>query len=364
MKTKQFLIIFISALLGFFGIVTAINYFYAGPAIFNRGYLRSIAEVLTGGENYAIYDPNLNWRALRREQILLLKQAPDVVIYGGSRWQEADGSGFPGRSVLNLHAHNDYYEDFLAVLHLLEREDRLPKTMVLSLRFSIFEPLEVREGVDWREWGSEYQSMAVALGLTPHSQVTLFRSYFYQSLLSPVAMWENWKKRQSVAQEPGPTRAPQLVDMDVIRSDGSLSWSESNRNRFSVAFANNDAANKLKRYTDREPQIDERGVAAVEKLIEFLTARGVQVVFAQTPFHPAFYEGIKNRPFARTLARLEAIAQGWTSKGVIVVGSFDPQRVNCGVDQFIDWHHTSSACLAAILRRVPPPVQVGILEPL
>jgi hypothetical protein len=353
MNTKQFLILLVVGVLGFFGIVSAVNYFYAAPAIFNRSYLRSIALAIDEGSNYAIYDPNLNWRSLRREQITALRQTPDVIVYGGSRWQEADGSAFPGKIVVNLHAHNDYYEDFLALVQMLQRENKLPKTLVLSLRFSIFEPVEVREGLDWREWGDEYSAMAETLGFPPHSQTTLFRSYWFKALFSPVDMWSNWDKRRAVAESPGPTQAAQLPNMDVIRSDGSLSWSENNRKRFTAAFASDDAAKKLKRYMDREPQIDERGIAATEKLIEFLNARGVQVVFAQTPFHPVFYEGIKDRPFGRTLARLEALAQDWTTKGVVVVGSFDPTRVGCSAEQFIDWHHTSSDCLAAILRGVP-----------
>ena len=41
------------------------------------------------GKNFANHDPNVDLRALRAAQIRHLTTAPDVVIFGGSRWQEA-----------------------------------------------------------------------------------------------------------------------------------------------------------------------------------------------------------------------------------------------------------------------------------
>jgi hypothetical protein len=91
-----------------------------------------------------VFDLNLDSRELRRQQIARLETRPEVVVLGASHWQEAHADLLPGRRFYNAHVHRDYYEDLLAVTEMLIRHDRLPKTLLVSIRDLTFLPVERR----------------------------------------------------------------------------------------------------------------------------------------------------------------------------------------------------------------------------
>src|SRR5262249_5593529 len=118
--------------------------------------------------NYANYDINIDLRSLRAEQIKAMRSTPDVVIFGGSRWQEAYSSQMPGKTVFDAYVSNDQLEDMLAIPYLLDQAGRLPKTMTLSLRYVCLVPVAARDanaGWDWQVWAPEYRAMAQRLGV-------------------------------------------------------------------------------------------------------------------------------------------------------------------------------------------------------
>src|SRR3954452_24140359 len=79
------LTLFITAVI--FAAAGVVNY-RLNPLVYNRQAIHDAAAALTAGQNYANYDPNINWRALRREQIKQWTSTPDVIVFGGSRWWE------------------------------------------------------------------------------------------------------------------------------------------------------------------------------------------------------------------------------------------------------------------------------------
>ncbi len=350
---KRYLFTIIGLMLLFFGAVALANY-RLNPFAYSPQYVREVAQALGEGQNYATYDPNINWRALRREEIKRMTTTPDVVVFGGSRWQEAYAELLPSKLMYNAHGHSDYAEDFFAVTQLLEENGRLPDTMVLSLRYIIFEPVEVRVPTDWREWVPEYRRMAYQLDIEPHPYLETLPTSNWAALFSVPALIDRITLVNAQTETPGPTPDLTTDTLDVIGADGSLRWSRRNIARFTPEFAQKDALSKLKSNLNVTPAIDPQLVAATEKLIEHLRSKGVKVVFAQTPFHPAFYDGIEARPFGQRLHELEALTKTWEQRyGILSVGSFNPHAVGCTTDQFIDWHHAKPSCLAGILKQIP-----------
>lgn len=351
-RSWRFLVIVVAIVAVSYAAVAGSN-FALNPLSYNSIYMRSVAETMAQGQNYATFDPNINWRALRREQIEMLTTTPDVVVFGGSRWQEAYAELLPGRSLFNAHVHSDYAEDFLALTQLLEEHGRLPDTIVLSLRYIIFEPVAKRVPTDWREWTFEYRRMAHRLGITPHPLVDTLPITHWTSLFSVPDLVDRVNLVAEQTEESGPTTDLAKETLDIIGADGSLRWSHTNQKRFTAQFARKDAQAKIKSNWNTHPRIDPALVEAVEKLIVHLQAKGVKVVFAQTPFHPEFYQAMKTRPFGATLDRIEQIAVDWNRRyGVTVVGGFDSQRIGCGTEQFIDWHHAKPDCLGKVLKAI------------
>ena len=102
---------------------------------------------------------------LRRAHIARLQRRPDVVVLGASHWQEAHADLLPGRRFYNAHVHRDYHEDLLAVVEMLLRHDRLPKTLLMSIRDMTFLPAEQRTDTLWLTALPDANAMKARLGI-------------------------------------------------------------------------------------------------------------------------------------------------------------------------------------------------------
>ena len=71
------------------------------------------------------------------------------MVLGASHWQEAHADLLPGHRFYNAHVHRDYHEDLLAVVEMLLRHDRLPDTLIMSIRDMTFLPEEHRSDTLW-----------------------------------------------------------------------------------------------------------------------------------------------------------------------------------------------------------------------
>lgn len=322
---------------------------YLNPMVYRTAHMQEVARALAEGKNYGVYDTNINWRALRREQIKLMPQTPQVIVSGGSRWQEASSMHTPGKSFFNAFGHSDFNEDFFAIVHLLEENGRMPETLVLSLRYSSFAPIADRDAQSWREWVPEYEEMMSKLDLEPHSSSKTGRKDHWMALLSVTDFVNLIKRRLESSDHPRVMTESTSEVLDVIRADGSLQWSNKNTALFTPAFAEKDSVKRLARFTDYTLRIDPDMVEATDKLFAYLKEKNVKVVLAQTPFHPTFYDGIKQRQYGQTLDKIEEIAKNFSEKyDYPIIGSFDPQKVGCSKEEFIDWHHGTPSCLAKI----------------
>ncbi len=150
------------------GLIASANLAYA-PEMYNSRYMASVANALAEGENYAVFDLNINIRELRNEHIKRLPQRPELVILGASQWQEAGHDLIAKRGYYNAHVHRDYYEDMLGMVEMFSRHDRLPKHMVITVRDRLFTPLAKRTDYLWLPILPYYRAMAKRLSLEAHA---------------------------------------------------------------------------------------------------------------------------------------------------------------------------------------------------
>ncbi|GAA3814649.1 hypothetical protein GCM10022226_39380 [Sphaerisporangium flaviroseum] len=324
------------------------------PLAYDRSQLREVAGMLVQGQNYANYDTNINWRALRREQIYQMKATPDVVVFGGSRWWEAHADLFPGQRFFNAWVSNDQAEDALALAYMLDHAGRLPKTLILSLRFISFQPPAEREAAEWQEWSGEYRAMAARLGVAPHSYFDTMPVKNWSGLFYAPAVFERARQVAAAPEKPGPTTLMQKPSLEVIAADGSIHWSKKSLAKYTKKFVDGNVRKELLKIGDRAPKIDPALVDAMGKAIGFLRSKGVRVILVQTPYHPDFYTEIQKRPFGKTLNSLESIAQDMSRRwGVISVGGYDPARFGCVGADFIDQIHSKPSCLSKVVGLIP-----------
>ncbi len=349
----KYLLTYISIAVALLAAIIVANYKF-NPLVYSIGEKAQAAKAFINGSNYGVFDSNFDMRGLRREHIRQLTETPQVVVAGGSRFQEALPELFPGRSFYNAHIHSDYVEDMLALTELLIENNRLPETLVLSVRYQTFMPIDQRNSTLWKNFAPEYRAMATRLNIPNHSWLDTIQPQRWLDLLSLPALKGSINQWLNADVKPGPTQQETMKTLDVIGADGSLRWSQTHLQKFTPEFSRKDALKHLEKNQHKTLIIDPQELLAMERLLALLREQGVQVVLVQTPFHPDYYNGIAKTEYGKGLRRIEAEAHRLAkSYGALAVGSFDPGKLGCPTSMFIDWHHAVPECLQKIFAAIP-----------
>jgi hypothetical protein len=340
---------------GLFAAVGAVNA-QLNPYIYDTNSINQVAQGLADGLNLANYDPNVDLRQLRKAQIERMPVAPDVVIFGGSRWQEARSEIIPGgHRVYNAYVSNDQVEDMLAISNILYTAHRMPKTIVFSLRFVSLQAIRDRTTFDWKGWQSDYVDMAHRLGVDPASYLDrapvqqLSGRYFVPDVFN------RWQQVNAAKATPTLTTATQSQHLDIIASDGSLHWSNDSRAKYTRAFVDKAVDTEILTNGTTQPGIDQGEVAMMGKLIDWLRAQGVTVMLIQSPYRPDYWQRIQSYPYVKTLYNLANVAsQMQAQHGAIAYTLYNPAPYpHCVLDNFVDHIHPTWQCLQDVFHALP-----------
>jgi hypothetical protein len=340
----------------------AIANYLLDPLHFRRSVLRELAAAHQSGKHYAVYQANLDYRALRREAVELMTKPPQIIVFGGSRFELASADMFPGKTFYNAFVHNDVYEDLLAFTGLLYEHQRLPKNLILTARFKTFLPIdpELRETEEFKNFWSEYRSMADRLGLAKEPLWKVVPLGYWLNLFSISNVRRQISYRLKGRHE-GPVDVGSMDDMDVLHADGSMAFSKEHSESFrdlllsrgvknmvsTAATVAEDAEQRGAKMSElTEWPVDPQRIQGLGKLLAFLAQQGTHVTIALTPFHPAYYHRAAGSPYSKSLTAMEndvrAVAM---ANGASVVGSLDPDKVGCKEADFRDFIHPDVVCL-------------------
>jgi hypothetical protein len=350
----RYVALFVGVILAGSLAVAAMNY-WLDPLSFNSRFQSHVAGDFEGGRNYAVYDPNLDFRGLRREHIRRMSATPDVVVFAGSRFELATKNLFPHRSFYNAFVHSDYFEDLLAITELLHANNRLPKSLVLSVRFATFLPVAERETEEWKMFWPEYRAMADRLGIEKVPFTDNFPWRHWSQLLSIEALKHRFHLQAAKGLAPGATSADRLSDFDVLRADGSLAFSDQHQGTFTGESSRDDAVKRASKVAKKTNwPMDRARIAALAPLLAFVRQQGTRTAIAITPHHPAYWAGIADAPYGRTLQTIEAEVQKVAkANGAVLVGSFDPAKAGCVESSFRDYIHLDEVCLKTVFDQIP-----------
>ena len=191
--------------------------------------------------------------------------------------------------------------------------------------------------------------MAGRLGIDPHPYWTTAPVRKWSSLFYGPGAYSRVRQVERFSEQPGPTDSRTMKQLEVIASDGSIYWSEATTKKFTRAAVDKAVAGELRRIGQRAPKIDQSLVAALATTVRYLRSKGVTVVLAQTPYHPTFWNTVKDRPFGRTLLNLESIARDMQQRdGVTSVGTYDPATLACVASDYIDHIHANASCVEGL----------------
>lgn len=321
------------------------------PEMYGNGLVPA-AEALSQGQNYAVFDLNINIRKLRDEQVKRFTETPDLVVLGASHWQEAHASLVPFEKMYNGHVHRDYWEDLLADVEVYVRNKRMPKRMIIAIRDSQFTPLEARKDFLWEPGIPNYRAMANRLGI---ERQPAWKTLPYQRLkerLSLSMLFTNVTRWFNAAERPHASTESRFNTLDTLLPDGSILWSANHRAFFTQERARREALSFAASRHDAPPLVDPKGVEAFDKLLSFIERQGTQVILAHPPFNPIYYDAVRGSPYADGLEHIRQITRDLAAKHKLhIIGDFDPARVGCTSDQYIDAEHSSPSCLKNLFKQ-------------
>jgi hypothetical protein len=335
------------AIAGIAAVFTANRIF--APEMYDDAGMVPAAAALAEGRNYAVFDLNLNIRKLRDNHIARMKDVPDLVVFGASHWQEAHAGLVRHKKMYNSHVHRDYWEDLLAVPEMWVRHGKLPRQVIISIRDNQFVPVASRNDYLWEPGIPYYRQMAKRLGLPA---LDFLRTLPWQRLrerLSLTMLFSNVTRWYNAEAKPHPTTETKLDTLDLLLPDGSIVWSREHDALFTRERTLREARHFADQKRNAPPAVDKAGVAQFEKLLEFYKAKGVEVYLAHPPFNPDFYDAVAGTPYAKGLRKIEDLTKEIAARhGLKIIGSFDPHKVGCTADMFIDAEHSNEKCLGKI----------------
>jgi hypothetical protein len=345
---RYVLLTFALFLMGLYG-VRAANTALA-PMLHDDAHIERAAEVLASGQSYLTHDLNIETRRLRHQHIAKLDRTPYVAIMGASHWQEAHAELGRGVDLYNAHVHRDYYEDILGVSEMFVKHARLPKRLIISIRDNMFTKVEDRTDWLWVPILDDYRAMAARLGIDAHDHFdTPLKPRFQQTLSLPL-LKANVERYLEAPVKPGPSDLRKHPTLDTLLPDGSISWSILHDEGFTPGRARGDALSFAYAKRDAPPPMYKPAIDAVDKMLEYLVARGVEVYLAHPPFNPIYWDAVQDSPYSDGLKKVEALTRDFAAKyGLEVIGGFDPRPLGCSADQYIDGEHSNPECLQVIV---------------
>lgn len=353
LNVKKIIFVFAGIFLFSFMLVAVLNYFL-NPLTYNKASLDEAGSVLASGKGIAFPEPSLDFRGLRRSHIEQMSETPDIVIFSGSRWQEATAELAPGKKLYNSFVSSDHWSDMLAIAQILEKNNRLPKVLVLSVRFTTFNNIEDRTKSSWKTFTPEYREMAKKLGLkTPPWWKTFYYEKWF-NLVSLDALIERISDYREVPVTWQTAGSGSGELLDVIEADGGIRFSERHNKKFDLAYVANDAQKNAAKDVGKRISINQQSLKDLEVFLEYMEEKNVRIIFAQTPFHEEYYDRIKGSKYFNDLQKVEEEMNQISSKrGISVVGGYDPRAIPCAPEEFRDYHHATFDCIKRIFDKIP-----------
>ncbi len=340
------------------------------PEMYAHNGMVPAAEAHAAGKNYAVFDLNLNIRRWREEAVARFTETPDVVVLGASHWQEAHSGLIRSETMYNGHVHRDYWEDLLGSVEPYVRNKQLPKRMIIAIRDKQFTPIEMRKDFLWEPGIPNYQAMADRLGLEKQPSWSTYPWQRLKERLSLTMLFHNVARWYNAEEHPHASSEKHFEALDTLLPDGSILWSAQHQAIFTPERAKQEALAFAAAARNSPPVIDPKGVAAFDKLLGYLKEQGVQVVLVHPPFNPLFYDAVQGSDYMPGLEKIRQLTKDFATRhGLQIIGDFDPYKVGCTSDQYIDAEHANPACLQKIfdqyeallpqLRRKPAPDPVN-----
>lgn len=346
---KKFLLKLILVLAPVFLFVVSVNYFGDAANLFSVNYEKKISEEILKGNNVTnVY--NYDERLLEKHLINNSTLCPDVLVIGSSRVMLINSSNFQKITFINAGVSGASIEDLIAIYQMFEQKKCLPKKIILGL-----DPwtLNVNNGqVRWKTLNQEY--FTIYKKLTNKNIVTTEeqRESKYIQLISPSYFKGSFKKMLLASSKPIATKTKinntftRLVDGSITYDLAYRSATPEEVEKRAIEFINSDIYS-IERFDKLSPDIS----FILEKFIEHLKSKNIEISFLLTPYHPEVYSFIaKNDKYSKVIESENYFRQLGLKFGIKVIGSFNPIILNMDSSFFYDGMHCNEKGIEKTLK--------------
>ncbi len=325
---------------------------------FGKGFERIASEYMLDGKYISGYE-RLDGRKLNEVYAMNVPYAPQVLINGSSRSMTITADMIcPNKTFYNAsNVGGDRY-DFFTSYYIFAKQGKEPETIVLSLDSWLFNPSE--EAIDHRSNKQLYYDfLNQELGLTEYTSVPENKEVKYKALFSPSYFQSaiRYYKRDT-----SQDIMPEIVEGDVHNStstvkcpDGSIIYDAAfmNSTKDQIDFALFSATlphQPLLNMCDFT-QLDQEFTNQLELFIEYLQAKGINVVLYLPPYQEFFYSMLVERKdehpgFFEVEDYCHQLAEKYN---IPIYGSYDSANLDLGYDDFLDAFHMRPNSIYKIL---------------
>ncbi|MCJ7795813.1 MAG: hypothetical protein MUQ56_03465 [Thermoleophilia bacterium] len=318
--------------------MSALNVAVDPANLFTRAvYERGIADLLAGGRNVASI-ANHDDRLLQRFYARQIAEAPDVLVLGSSRALQIRKAVAGEHTFFNASVTEATVPDFEGILQLHLARGHLPRTVILAVDA-------------WDLQTTDY--------LTGWKTLSRERNAFLEAMIR-----EQPSLDETLGGQPSDglfRRLSGLSHYDQAVADGSLVYGTATREHTPAAVereAQTYNTTWRDRLDQRTGQLEPAKKAEFEALVDYLAARGTQVAFYRGPYHPttySFFRREKNLRIGRPVEDyIRALA---TTRGLTVVGSYDPAKAGVDATDFFDALHVRESGVAKMFAGYRPAEQ-------
>jgi hypothetical protein len=329
-------------------------------------YERGIADLLAGGKNVASI-ANHDDRLVQRFYAEQIAAAPDMLVLGSSRAMQIRTAVARGHTYFNASVTEATIPDFEGILQLYLARDHLPRTVMiavdawdlqttdyltgwktLSRERDTFLEAMIRDKPSLSETLGDGQSGGLLDRLSPwsHYGQAVAPSYFqasWQELVRRIRQPDTARKQYFATDETA-------LDVAVKQTDGSLVYGKAMRERTPEAVEREAQTYSTKwrdRLDQRTGKIEPAKKAEFEALVDYLAAQGVDVAFYLGPYHPSTYSFFKREKNLRIGGAVEDYIRALAAtRGMTVVGSYDPAKAGVDATDFFDALHVRESGVA------------------
>lgn len=191
--------------------------------------------------------------------------------------------------------------------------------------------------------------MADKIGVEKENYWTTFPYQRIRQLFSISMLFDNLTRWHNADVRPHATTDVRSETLDTLMPDGSIMWSKAHLAFFSQDRMKREAMALANLRRNDPPQVEARGVAAFEKLLDYLKVQGVTVYLAQPPFNPIYYDNLQGSAYFEGLKKIDALTHDIAARHALkMIGGFNPHVVGCTPDMYIDAEHSNPICLQKI----------------